>query len=249
MYAGSTIYNGSTSSTLVQVVNAATGTATTTSLAPSANPASSSGQPVVFTATVSGAGSPSRHGDLPKRRHRPRVHVLNGGQASFASGAFAAGAYSWRSMVAMQPTRVPLRPCSAAIRPPPRRRTSGSPTATRRSPVRRHRPHLLAAAGYSAEGSCSGRRCRQHLVRWLGQRHHAQRLGAGAQTFTGGGIATPVSIGIAGDGSVWIANTRPHRCPQPLPTAAQRFRRHPATTAVASIRLPGSPSTDPATSG
>ena len=55
MYAGSAIYSGSTSSTLSQVVSAATGTATITGLASSANPASS-GQPVVFTATVSGAG-------------------------------------------------------------------------------------------------------------------------------------------------------------------------------------------------
>ena len=29
----------------------------------------------------------------------------------------------------------------------------------------------------------------------------------GSQSFTGGGIATPTSIAIAGDGSVWIANT------------------------------------------
>jgi hypothetical protein len=32
-------------------------------------------------------------------------------------------------------------------------------------------------------------------------------LGSGSQTFTGGGIVTPASIAIAGDGAVWIANT------------------------------------------
>jgi hypothetical protein len=33
------------------------------------------------------------------------------------------------------------------------------------------------------------------------------KVGAGSQTFTGGGVAIPASIAIAGDGSVWIANT------------------------------------------
>ena len=33
------------------------------------------------------------------------------------------------------------------------------------------------------------------------------KFGGSAQTFSGGGIATPASIAIAGDGSVWIANT------------------------------------------
>jgi streptogramin lyase len=31
--------------------------------------------------------------------------------------------------------------------------------------------------------------------------------GGGSRTFAGGGIAIPASIAIAGDGSVWIANT------------------------------------------
>ncbi len=208
MYAGSAIYNGSTSSTLVQVVNAATGTATTTSLAPSANPASS-GQPVVFTATVSGAGgTPTGTVTFLSGATVLGSTLLNGGQASFASGAFAAGAYSITAVYGGDATYAGSTSAvlnETATSPPYIWLANGDQTLSRFGVT-----GLIFSppAGYSGGGLSAAVDAAGNI--WSGGSGSVTMLnsyGAGAQTFTGGGIATPVSIGIAGDGSVWIANT------------------------------------------
>ena len=76
-YSGDTGHNPSSSSALSQVVNAASGAATSTALASSPNP-STLGQSVTFTATVTSAtaGTPDWKRELPLRPHSSRDGAL-----------------------------------------------------------------------------------------------------------------------------------------------------------------------------
>jgi Bacterial Ig-like domain (group 3)/Beta-propeller repeat len=98
VYAGNGTYAGSTSTALSQVVNVSTKTATTTSLSSSANPATT-GQSVVFTATVAGVGSntpvPTGTVTFMDGTTTLATQALNGSaQAIFTTSALAAGSHS-----------------------------------------------------------------------------------------------------------------------------------------------------------
>jgi hypothetical protein len=190
-------------------VNAATGIGTTTSLASSANPASS-GQPVVFTATVSGAGGiPTGTVTFLSGTTILGFTLLNGtGQASLAAGAMAAGPYSITAVYGGDNTYAGSSSsvlAETATSPPYIWLANDDNTLSKlgATGVVLSPPGGFAGGGSGAAVDGAGNV-------WSGGSGNVtvlNRFGAGAQTFSGGGIATPVSIAIAGDGSVWIANT------------------------------------------
>jgi hypothetical protein len=92
VYGGDAIYNASTSAPLTQTVGAGSSTTTLTS---SANPAVA-GQPVAFTATVSGSGAtPTGTVTFKDGTTTLATATLDGGaQATFSSAAFSAGTHA-----------------------------------------------------------------------------------------------------------------------------------------------------------
>jgi len=209
MYAGSGVYSASTSSSLNQNVNSGTGTATTTSLATSANPASA-GQPVVFTATVSGVGgTPTGTVTFLSGTTVLGTTLLNGaGQASLQVGALAAGLYSVAAVYGGATTYAGSSSTTlteTATSPPYIWLANGSQTLSKFgvSGLAFSPPGGYSGGGYGAAVDGAG----NIWSGGLGNVTVLNRFGGGAQTFSGGGIATPASIAIAGDGSVWIANT------------------------------------------
>jgi hypothetical protein len=209
MYAGSAVYSASTSSSLNQIVNSGTGTATTTSLATSANPASA-GQPVAFTATVSGAGgTPTGSVTFLSGTTVLGATLLSGaGQASLQVGALAAGLYSITAAYGGDTTYAGSSSTAlteTATSPPYIWLANGNQTLSKFgvSGLAFALPSGYSGGGYGAAVDGAGNI-------WSGEPGNVtvlDRFGSGAQTFSGGGIATPASIAIAGDGSVWIANT------------------------------------------
>ena len=209
MYAGSAVYSASTSSSLNQIVNSGTGTATTTSLATSANPASA-GQLLVFTATVSGAGgTPTGTVTFLSGATVLGTTLLSGaGQASLQAGAFTAGLYSITAVYGGDTTYAGSSSTAlteTATSPPYIWLANGNQTLSKFgvAGLAFSPPGGYSSGGYGAAVDGAG-------DIWSGGPGNVtvlDRFGGGAQTFSGGGIATPASIAIAGDGSVWIANT------------------------------------------
>jgi len=209
---GNANYAGSTSPVLTQVENASTGIGTTTSLASSANP-SSGGQAVVFTASVVGAGgnvpTPTGTVTFVNGTTTLGIVVLNAtAQASFAAGSLAAGSYSITAIysgdgtyAASTSTVLP----EIATSPPYIWLANGNQTLSKIS---------IGGVAFSPSGGYPGGGSGIAIDGlgnvWSGGSGSVtmlNKIGSGSQTFTGGGIATPASIAIAGDGSVWIANT------------------------------------------
>jgi hypothetical protein len=98
IYAGNGSYAGSTSTALTQVVNVSTKTATTTSLTSSANPATT-GQSIIFTATVAGVGSntpvPTGTVTFLDGATTLGTNALNSSaQATFTTSTLTAGSHS-----------------------------------------------------------------------------------------------------------------------------------------------------------
>jgi hypothetical protein len=209
MYAGSAVYSASTSSSLNQIVSSGPGTATTTGLATSANPASA-GQPVVFTATVSGAGgTPTGTVTFLSGTTVLGTALLNGaGQASFQAGALAAGLYSITAVYSGDTTYAGSSSTAlseTATSPPYLWLANGNQTLSKIS---------TGGLAFSTPGGYSGGGLGIAIDGlgnvWSGSSGSLtllNKVGGGSQSFTGGGIAIPASIAIAGDGSVWIANT------------------------------------------
>ena len=95
MYGGDSNYTGSTSAALTQTVSSAKTTGTQTTVASSLNP-SIIGQPVTFTATVSGSGSGTPTGTVNFKDGGTVVDTatLVDGSASFMDQSLTAGAHS-----------------------------------------------------------------------------------------------------------------------------------------------------------
>ena len=212
MYAGNANYAGSTSPVLTQVVNASTGTGTTTSLASAANP-SSAAQSVVFTASVVGAGGnvPTPTGIVTFVNGTTTLGtvVLNGtAQASLTAGSLTPGAYSITAIYGGDGTYAASASTALiqmAISPPFIWLANGDQTLSKIS---------TGGIGFSPPGGYPGGGSGLAIDGfgnvWSGGNGTVTMLneaGGGSQTFAGGGIAIPASIAIAGDGSVWIANT------------------------------------------
>jgi hypothetical protein len=212
MYAGNANYAGSTSPVLTQVVNASTGTGTTTSLASAANP-SSAARSVVFTASVVGAGGnvPTPTGIVTFVNGTTTLGtvVLNGtAQASLTAGSLTPGAYSITAIYGGDGTYAASASTALiqmAISPPFIWLANGDQTLSKVS---------TGGIGFSPPGGYPGGGSGLAIDGfgnvWSGGNGTVTMLneaGGGSQTFAGGGIAIPASIAIAGDGSVWIANT------------------------------------------
>lgn len=212
MYAGNANYAGSTSPVLTQVVNASTGIGATTTLASSANP-SSAAQSVVFTASVVGAGGnvPTPTGIVTFLNGTTTLGtvVLNGtAQASLTAGSLTPGAYSITAIYSGDGTYAASASTAIsqmAISPPFIWLANGNQTLSKVS---------TGGVGFSPPGGYPGGGFGLAIDGlgdvWSGGNGTVTMLneaGGGSQTFSGGGIAIPASIAIAGDGSVWIANT------------------------------------------
>ena len=101
-YSGSSVYASASSSVLTEVVNAASNTPTTTTVASSVNP-SAYGQTVVFTATITGTGgnSPTPTGNVIFLDGTTTIGTvpLNGAaQALLASGSLSIGSHTITAM-------------------------------------------------------------------------------------------------------------------------------------------------------
>jgi len=212
MYAGNANYAASTSPPLSQGVNASTGIGTTITLASSANP-SSGGQPVVYTASVVGAGgnSPVPTGTVTFMTGTTNLGtvVLNGsGQASFDAGPLSAGLYSITAIYGGDATYAASNSAAlaeVATLPPYIWVANGDQTLSK---INESGLAFSPPGGYPGGGL--GVAIDGFGNVWSGGAGNVtmlNKVGGAAQTFTGGGIATPASIAIAGDGSVWIANT------------------------------------------
>ena len=212
MYAGNANYAGSTSPVLTQVVNASAGIGTTTTLASSANP-SSAAQSVVFTASVVGAGgnvpTPTGFVTFVNGTTTLGTVVLNGAaQASLTAGALTPGTYSITAIYGGDATYAASASTAimqVAISPPFIWLANGDQTVSK---VSTGGIAFSPPGGYPGGGS--GLAIDGFGNVWSGGNGTLTMLdeaGGGAQTFTGGGVAVPASIAIAGDGSVWIANT------------------------------------------
>jgi hypothetical protein len=212
MYAGNANYAGSTSSLLTQVVNASTGIGTTTTLASSSNP-SSAAQSVVFTASVVGVGGnvPTPTGTVTFVIGTTTLGtvVLNGtAQASFTASSLAPGAYSITAIYSGDETYAASASTAITqmtLSPPFIWLANGNQTLSK---VSTGGIGFSPPSGYPGGGS--GLAIDGFGDAWSGGNGTVTMLneaGGGSQAFSGGGIATPVSIAIAGDGSVWIANT------------------------------------------
>ena len=212
MYVGNANYAGSTSPLLTQVVNASTGTGTTTSLVSSVNP-SSTGQLVVFTASVVGTGGnvPTPTGIVTFLNGTATLGtvVLNGtAQATFTASSFSPGAYTISAIYSGDATYAASASAAItqiAISPPFIWLANGDQTLSKIS---------TGGVGFSPPGGYPGGGSGLAIDGlgdvWSGDTGSVTMLneaGGGSQTFSGGGIATPSSIAIAGDDSVWIANT------------------------------------------
>ena len=212
MYAGNANYAASTSPALVQVVNASTGISTSTTLSSSANP-SSGGQSVVFTASVVGTSgnTPIPTGTVTFMNGTTMLGAvgLSGtAQASFTAGPLSAGSYSITAIYSGDSTYAGSSSTSLtqiATSPPYIWTANGD-----RSLSKINTGGLIFSPPGGYPGGGSGIAIDGFGDVWSGGNGSVSminKVGAGSQTFTGGGVAIPASIAIAGDGSVWIANT------------------------------------------
>jgi sugar lactone lactonase YvrE len=135
--------------------------------------------------------------------------VLNGsGQASFNAGALAAGSYSITAIYGGDATYAASTSATlaeVATSPPYIWVANGDQTLSKTN---------NSGLAFSPSGGYPGGGLGVAIDGfgnvWSGGSGNVTMLnktGGGGQTFTAGGIATPASIAIAGDGSVWIANT------------------------------------------
>jgi len=93
IYGGDSTYNGSTSGTVVQVVNTATKLNTTTTLTSSSSP-SNNGQTVTFTATVSPSTGPSGTVTFKDGTTTLGTTALSSGNATMATSSLSTGPHS-----------------------------------------------------------------------------------------------------------------------------------------------------------
>jgi hypothetical protein len=212
MYAGNANYAGSTSPVLTLAVSASTGIGTTTALASSANP-SSTAQSVIFTASVVGAGGnfPAPTGIVTFVNGTATLGtvVLNGtAQASLTAGSLTPGVYSITAIYGGDGTYAASASTAltqVVISPPFIWLANGNQTVSKLSTGG---IAFSPPGGYPGGGS--GLAIDGFGNVWSGGNGTVTMLneaGGGSRTFSEGGIAIPASIAIAGDGSVWIANT------------------------------------------